>query len=98
MSSGRGLDEPEQGPRPRHEVVAGTEFAGLWGGATLKEWRDHGICRALVAALACSAFERGVRYLQSDCTEMSRPILERSGLVRITTTTPFVWRRDHTSA
>ena len=59
---------------------------------------NHGICRALVAALACSALERGVRYLQSDCTEMSRPILERSGLVRITTTTPFVWRRDHTSA
>ena len=33
------------------------------------------------------------RYLQSDCTEMSRPILERSGLSRVTTTTPFVWQR-----
>lgn len=77
----------------RLEVVPGTEFAGLWGGSTLEEWRGRGIYRALVAARAFSALERGVRYLQSDCTEMSRPILERSGLARVTTTTPFVWQR-----
>ena len=82
----------------RLEVVPGTEFAGLWGGATHEEWRGRGIYRALVAARACSAIVRGVRYLQSDCTEMSRPILERSGLSRVTTTTPFVWHRDHTHA
>jgi hypothetical protein len=82
----------------RLEVVPGTEFAGLWGGATLQQWRGHGIYRALVAARASSAITRGVRYLQSDCTEMSRPILERSGLVRVTTTTPFVWQRDPASA
>ncbi len=82
----------------RLEVVPGTEFAGLWGGATLEQWRGRGIYRALVAARAFSAIERGVRYLQSDCTEMSRPILERSGLERVTTTTPFVWQRDHTHA
>lgn len=78
----------------RLEVVAGTEFAGLWGGATLEPWRGRGIYRALVAARALSALDRGVRYLQSDCTEMSRPILERSGLSRVTTTTPFVWQRS----
>ena len=82
----------------RIEVVPGTEFAGLWGGATHEEWRGRGIYRALVAARAGSAIVRGVRYLQSDCTEMSRPILERSGLSRVTTTTPFVWQRDHTHA
>jgi hypothetical protein len=27
----------------------GTQFAGLWGGATLSEWRGRGIYRALVA-------------------------------------------------
>jgi GNAT superfamily N-acetyltransferase len=80
----------------RLEVVPGTEFAGLWGGATLTEWRGRGIYRALVAARAHSAIDRGVRYLQSDCTEMSRPILERSGLSRVTTTTPFVWERPST--
>lgn len=77
----------------RLEVVPGTDFAGLWGGATIEAWRGRGIYRALVAARACSALDRGVRFLQSDCTEMSRPILERSGLERVTTTTPFVWQR-----
>ncbi|PUA79291.1 GNAT family N-acetyltransferase [Nocardioides currus] len=77
----------------RLEVVPGTEFAGLWGGATLEPWRGRGIYRALVAARAGSAIARGVRYLHSDCTAMSRPILERSGLVPVTTTTPYLWRR-----
>ena len=73
--------------------VEGTEFAGLWGGATLPEWRGRGIYRALTAARARFALSEGVRYLNSDCTAMSRPILERSGLVAVTTTTPYVWRR-----
>lgn len=73
--------------------VEGTEFAGLWGGATLPEWRGRGIYRALTAARARFALSEGVRYLNSDCTVMSRPILERSGLVAVTTTTPYVWRR-----
>lgn len=74
-------------------VVAGTEFAGLWGGGTLASHRGLGIYRALTAARARSALARGVRLLQSDCTPMSRPILERSGLRAITTTTPYVWKR-----
>ena len=31
--------------------------------------------------------------INSDCTDMSRPILERSGLQAVTTTTPYVWTR-----
>ncbi len=73
--------------------VTGTEFAGIWGGATLPEFRGRGIYRALVAARARSAVERGVRLIHSDCTDMSRPILERSGLRAVTTTTPYVWTR-----
>jgi GNAT superfamily N-acetyltransferase len=69
----------------------GTEFAGLWGGATLAAWRGRGIYRALVAYRAGLAAARGVRYLQVDATEDSRPILARLGLVAITTTTPYVW-------
>lgn len=75
----------------RLEPVAGTEFAGLWGGATEPAWRGRGIYRALTAERARSAIARGVRYLQSDSTEFSRPILERSGLVKVSTTTPYVW-------
>ena len=73
--------------------VAGSEFAGLWGGATDPEWRGKGIYRALTAARASAAVATGVRYLHSDCTAMSRLILERSGLVAVTTTTPYRWRR-----
>jgi hypothetical protein len=77
----------------RLALVEDTEFAGVWGGSTLPEWRGKGIYRALTAARARSALAEGVRYIQSDCTPMSRPILERSGLVAVTTTTPYIWRR-----
>ncbi len=73
--------------------VDGTDFAGIWGGSTLPEFRGRGIYRALVAARARSAVERGIRLIHSDCTDMSRPILERSGLRAVTTTTPYVWTR-----
>lgn len=75
----------------RLEPVAGTEFAGLWGGSTERAWRGRGIYRALTSERARSAMARGTRYLQSDSTEFSRPILERSGLVKVSTTTPYVW-------
>lgn len=77
----------------RLAMVEGTEFAGVWGGSTLPEWRGQGIYRALTAARARAALAEGVRYINSDCTVMSRPILERSGLVAVTTTTPYIWRR-----
>jgi hypothetical protein len=77
----------------RLALVEGTEFAGVWGGSTLPEWRGKGIYRALTAARARAALAEGVRYIHSDCSAMSRPILERSGLVAVTTTTPYVWHR-----
>jgi GNAT superfamily N-acetyltransferase len=73
--------------------VPGTDFAGIWGGSTLPDFRGRGIYRALVAARARGALDRGIRYINSDCTDMSRPILERSGLRPVTTTTPYVWTR-----
>jgi GNAT superfamily N-acetyltransferase len=75
----------------RLEFEPGTEFAGLWGGSTLAAWRGRGIYRALVAHRAGLAVARGVRYLQVDATEDSRPILQRLGFVAVTTTTPYVW-------
>ncbi len=76
----------------RLEPVAGTQFAGIWGGATRPQWRGRGIYRALTAARARSALRLGKRLTHSDSTEGSRPILERSGLVKVSTTTPYVWR------
>lgn len=70
---------------------SGTEFATLWGGATLSAWRGRGIYRTLVAHRARLAAERGCRYLEVDASDESRPILERLGFVAVTTTTPYVW-------
>ncbi len=77
----------------RLSPVAGTEFAGIWGGATREDQRRRGIYRALTAARAKSAVALGVRYINSDSTEYSRPILERSGFLKVSTTTPYEWRR-----
>lgn len=77
----------------RLEPVPGTAFAGIWGGATDREWRRRGIYRALTAERAKSALRRGIRYLNSDSTEYSRPILERSGFLKVSETTPYEWRR-----
>ena len=77
----------------RLEPVAGTSFAGLWGGVTDAAWRGQGIYRALTAARARSALRLGKTLMNSDSTEYSRPILERSGFVKVSTTTPYRWRR-----
>ena len=70
---------------------SGTEFATLWGGATLEEWRGRGIYRALVAERARLAAGRGRVYIETDASDDSRPILERLGFVPVTTTTPYIW-------
>jgi ribosomal protein S18 acetylase RimI-like enzyme len=77
----------------RLEPVAGSDFAGLWGGAVRPRWRRRGIYRALTAARARSALAHGKTLMHSDSTEYSRPILERSGLTKVSTTTPYIWRR-----
>jgi hypothetical protein len=77
----------------RLEPVRDTDFAGIWGGATRAEWRGRGIYRALTAARARAALTLGKTLIHSDSTEYSRPILERYGLHRVSTTTPYRWRR-----
>ncbi len=70
----------------------GTDFASLWGGGTLTEYRGRGIYKALVSRRADEAAERGFRFLQVDASPDSRPILERLGLRTLTSTTPWMWR------
>jgi GNAT superfamily N-acetyltransferase len=74
----------------RVDFEDGVEFAGLFGGSTLPEFRGRGLYRATVAKRAELARERGYRWLYVDALPTSRPILERLGFVAITTTTPFV--------
>ncbi|WP_436496572.1 GNAT family N-acetyltransferase [Actinokineospora sp. HUAS TT18] len=76
----------------RTDYYPGTDFAGLWGGGTLPEWRGKGIYKAVVSRRARLAQARGVKYLQVDALPTSEPILRRAGFVRITTTRPFTAR------
>jgi GNAT superfamily N-acetyltransferase len=82
-------DEPVSSARI--DFYAGTEFAGLFGGGTLPQWRGRGIYRALVAYRARLATARGYRYLQVDASAESRPILERLGFACVAMTTPYTW-------
>ena len=77
----------------RLEPVPSSDFAGIWGGSTRPEWRGRGIYRALTAVRARSALALGKTLINSDSTEYSRPILERYGLVKVSTTTPYAWQR-----
>lgn len=63
-------------------------IAGLFGGATVPEYRRRGLYSDLVHARAVEAHERGVRYLTVDAGPESRPILEGVGFTRIATTWP----------
>jgi GNAT superfamily N-acetyltransferase len=76
----------------RMELTPGTGFAGLWGGGTVPGWRGRGIYRALVAHRARLAADLGYEYLQVDASDQSRPILERLGFARLSTTTPYVYQ------
>ena len=46
--------------------------------------------RAVVAYRAAQAAAAGYRYLQVDASDDSRPILQRLGFERLSTTIPFV--------
>ena len=56
-----------------------SQFASLWGGSTLPEFRKRGYYTALVAARSQEAKQRGARFLTIDAQPMSRPIAEKLG-------------------
>jgi hypothetical protein len=77
----------------RVEFHEGTDFASLWGGGTLPEWRGRGLFRALVGCRAVLARDRGFRYLAVDAMPASRPVLARMGFVPVAETTPWILER-----
>ena len=72
----------------------GSQFAELYGGATLPAHRGKGLYKALVQARAKEARERGVRFLVVDTSPMSGPILQRHGFVFLTHAQGFVMDLD----
>ncbi|WP_045744895.1 GNAT family N-acetyltransferase [Actinoplanes rectilineatus] len=69
----------------------GTEFVALLGGTTVPRWRGRGLYRALLAARAREAADRGFPLLHVDASPDSAPILRRCGFHEITTSTHYEW-------
>jgi hypothetical protein len=72
---------------PKH-----SQFASLWGGSTISSFRAQGLYTALLAVRAQEAKARGVRYLCTEASPMSRPILEKFGFEWIAFTYPCRWK------
>jgi len=68
-----------------------SQFASLWGGATLTAYRGRGAYSALLAARAAEARERERRFLTVDASPMSQPILEKHGFQLIGHSHPCEW-------
>jgi GNAT superfamily N-acetyltransferase len=70
------------------------EFASLWGGSTLREFRGRGFYTALLAARAQEANRRDFRLLTVDAGDLSRPILAKLGFQVITYAQACRWHPD----
>lgn len=71
---------------------AGKDFAGMWGGSTLPQFRNQGFYTALVAVRLREARERGFRYVMIDAQPPSRVILEKRGFRIIGWSQGAKWR------
>jgi GNAT superfamily N-acetyltransferase len=68
-----------------------SQFASLWGGSTLPDYRGQGHYTALLAVRAQAALKAGLRYLTVDASHMSRPILQKLGFEHISTVYECNW-------
>jgi GNAT superfamily N-acetyltransferase len=66
-------------------------FATLNGGATLPKYRQRGVYTNLVHARLQEAKERGYRFISTDSSPFSRPILERNGFYQLTRCFSIRW-------
>jgi GNAT superfamily N-acetyltransferase len=73
---------------------ANGQFADLWGGATLPEYRGRGLFTAVLAARLQEAAARGYRFVTIDAGPMSRPIVARHGFRLLTMTWACRWGKE----
>jgi hypothetical protein len=78
----------------RVEFLPGQEFASLWGGSSLAEWRRRGLYRAMVSYRARLAIRRGYTYLYVTASPLSRPVLEHLGFESFGSVATYEWRPD----
>jgi predicted acetyltransferase len=72
-------------------------FGYLGTGGVREAFRGRGVYRALLAARARDARERGARFLLVDAQPTSEPILRRMGFEVLTSTWPCVWSPEPSS-
>ncbi len=61
-----------------------SQFASLWGGSTVADFRGRGLYTAVLAARAQEAIQRGYRFMTIDASPMSRPIVAKHGFRLLT--------------
>ncbi len=75
-----------------------SQFASLWGGSTLPDYRGRGLYTAVMAVRLQEAIRRGYSFLTIDASKMSRPIAEKYGFQLLTYAHACMWypeqRRD----
>lgn len=76
----------------RIEFLPDRQFASLWGGSTLPEWRGNGLFRAMVSYRAGVAAQRGYPYLYVTASSESRPILERMSFGSLGSVVTYMWQ------
>lgn len=69
-----------------------SQFAGLFGGATLPAYRQRGVYTAVLAVRVQEAMRRGIRFLATGASPMSQPILAHNGFQLLTHTYAFEWK------
>jgi len=71
---------------------AHSQFASLWGGSTVEQYRRRGLYTALLATRGQEAVRRGYRFLTIDASPMSRPIVARHGFQLLTYACDYAWK------
>jgi hypothetical protein len=68
-----------------------SQFAGLFGGATVSEYRQRGLYTEILAARVQEATRRGYRFLTTGASPMSRPLLAKNGFQLLTYAHAYEW-------
>lgn len=67
------------------------QFASLFGGATVAEYRQRGLYSAVLAVRLSEAIRREYKFVTTGASAMSRPILAKNGFHTITYAHDYEW-------
>jgi len=68
------------------------QFATLFAGSTIAEYRKQGLYTSLLATRLQEIRERGYRYAAVETGAMSKPIVEKHGFRHLTTVWDYEWK------